>query len=371
MNVVQEPCSPYSENGRAHAQFVLFFWPKANVDSSTKFNEALNFLNELAMQDSHCDAWPLFTLHRKTGAMAAAVARTRWLAAFIALSALSLADASAAQVPGPPCPASLARRIPSSPAQALSGSAFAREVETLSGVQRDAVAEPVLLGGNVPEFLRHLRPITLQSPMADGREIKVTVCVTPDYLAVGSNNDFVRVPVGLRTALAVAERFGFLLPTTKIVDAIYAQADIRVAPEPLQASSEMRSTAYFVQHDRLVRQETLAEGAVLGSLIAGQKKDLVITSRLLTYPGRVAIYGWHRQNGLPIQSLSTVHGENYADYSHGVRLVSDVAYVNGKEHPLRAVLQDPQLASAVNSEGPITNLDTLLISLLNGPRSSH
>ncbi len=41
-----------------------------------------------------------------------------------------------------------------------------------------------------------------------------------------------------------------------------------------------------------------------GKLIAGHKKDVVITNRLLTMPKRVAIYGWHRPNGSPIQPLA-------------------------------------------------------------------
>jgi hypothetical protein len=289
----------------------------------------------------------------------------RWLAGFIALSMSSLLHIALAQASSASCPTSLVHAIPHPPPKALDGSAFARQVGTLSGAQRDAVTEPVLLAGDIPEFLRHLRPVTLEGELISGRIVSVTVCVTPDYLAVGSNKDFVRVPVGLRTAAAVAERFGFMLPTTKMVDAIYAQADVRVRPEPLEAGPAMRSTAYFVLHDRLVRQESFAEGAMLGSLIAGQKKDLVITSRLLAYPGRVAIYGWHRENGIPIQSLSTVHGENYADYSHGVRLVSAVAYVDEQERRLRDILQDAQLAPVVSSEGPIRNLSALMASLLN------
>jgi hypothetical protein len=245
----------------------------------------------------------------------------------------------------------------------LDGTDFARQVETLSGAQRDAMIEPVLLAGDIPEFLRHLRPVTLRGKLASGKTVSVRICVTPDYLAVGSNNDFVRVPVGLRTALVVAERFGFMLPTTKIVDAIYAQADARVRPEPLQAGPMMRSTPYFVLHDRLVRQESLAVGATLGDLVAGQKKDLVITNRLRTHQGRVAIYGWHRKGGMPIQSLSTVHGQNYADYSHGVRLVGAVAYVDERERSLADILQDPQLAPVVSAEGPIPNVRALIASI--------
>ena len=199
----------------------------------------------------------------------------------------------------------------------------------------------------------------------------VTVCVMPDYLAIGSDQDFVRVPMGLRTAVAVATRFGFVLPTTKIVDAIYSEADIRVRPEPLPAGPEMRSTEYFVRHDLLVRQESLIEGVMPGMLVAGQKKDLVITNRLRINPGRVAIYGWHLEDHRPIQSLSTFHGENYADYSHGVRLVSAIAYVGAEQRSLLDVLQDPRLATIVSSEGPIPNVSGLITSLSSDKRDAE
>jgi hypothetical protein len=75
-------------------------------------------------------------------------------------------------------------------------------------------------------------------------------------------------------------------------------------------------------------------------LLAGHKKDLVLANRLSSNRGRVAIYGWHRGNGDPIQPLSTVHGEYYADYSHGIRLVSRTAYVNGRPVDLRSLLTD-------------------------------
>ncbi len=216
---------------------------------------------------------------------------------------------------------------------------------------------PMLLAGDIPHFLRRLKPVTLRADSGHGNSVAVTVCVMPDYLAIGSDEDFVRVPMGLRTAVAIATRFGFVLPTTKIVDAIYSEADIRVRPEPLPAGPEMRSTEYFVLHNQLVRQETLMDGVMPGMLVAGQKKDLVITNRLRTNPGRVAIYGWHLEDNKPIQSLSTFHGENYADYSHGVRLVSAIAYVGGEQRSLLDVLQDPRLAAIVSSEGPIPNIE--------------
>jgi len=33
-----------------------------------------------------------------------------------------------------------------------------------------------------------------------------------------------------------------------------------------------------------------------------------IANKLANNPGKIAIYGWHRLNGMPIQPVSTVHG---------------------------------------------------------------
>lgn len=282
---------------------------------------------------------------RKTGRLAALV--------LCSVGVVGLSGTAMAQGPGAGCPAKLVRNLPVSNSASVTGKAFSAEVANLSGPQRDAVAETALLAGNIPNFLRHLIPIKLQGRSGNDKLTDIVVCVMPDYLSVGSDNDFVRIPLGLPAAIFVAKHLGFMLPTTKIVDEVYAQADVHLRPEPLEPGPEMRSTGYFSHHNDLVDQEILADGAKLGMLLAGQKKDLVLTNRLRQNPGRVAIYGWHRLDGKPIQPLSTVHGKNYADYSHGVRLVSAVAYVDGAERPLPDVLQDPQLAPIVSSEGPI------------------
>jgi hypothetical protein len=77
----------------------------------------------------------------------------------------------------------------------------------------------------------------------------------------------------------------------------------------------------------------------------------------------VAIYGWHRSNGDPIQPLSTVHGEYYADYSHGIRLVSRTAYVNGRAVDLRSAADRRHLCGMLNSDGPLSSATVRLASL--------
>lgn len=141
--------------------------------------------------------------------------------------------------------------------------------------------------------------------------------VSLDYYKV----DGIRMPLNLREAWEVADHFNCVLPTPEIVNAIWQQANIRLEPKTLPPTSEMTSMSYFQRHDRLIEEQLEEYGNVEGLLIAGHKKDIVYQPR---NSNRVAIYGWHRPNGAPIQSRSTVHSWDYKDYSHGLRLVREV-----------------------------------------------
>lgn len=272
-------------------------------------------------------------------------------------------DVMAADILPEICPAALTKIIPDRKRTAMNGSQVVSQVMALSGTARDTIISDQLLAGNVPSFLRQLTPVTFSGQDGKGRDVQVIICVTPDYLAVGDDKDFVRVPMGLPAAAKVADNFNFLLPTTRMVDAIYTQAGIRLSPSPMQASSQMSSTDYLWKHNKTVEGQRAAVSQTNAVLLAGQKKDLVLSNVLRSAPGKVAIYGWHRTNGVAIQPLSTVHVARYADYSHGVRLVSDTAYVNGVEYSLSELLQDPKMAAILSKEGPIRKPRRLIASL--------
>jgi hypothetical protein len=271
---------------------------------------------------------------------------------------------------GEPCGQRLLADIPPRIADAPTGSQFAQRVRALSGAARDQLVATELLAGDLPQFLRHVVPVTLRGNAA-GKPVSLTVCVLPDYLALGSNADYLFVPMGLGPALEVAGRFGFVLPTPKLVDAIYAASAVKLSPQPLTPDDEMRSTSYVVYHTELINLQRAGQLAPLGALTSGSKKDLVLTERLWRIPGRVAIYGWHRAWGQPIQPLSTVHGARYADYSHGVRLVSRTVYVDGVAHGIESVLADRTLAPVLSAEGPMPHLLERLSALLSQLRSSE
>jgi hypothetical protein len=288
----------------------------------------------------------------------------------VVLAAATMPQASAPRLSDPvppraganPCSAQLAREIPRRSGNAAGGAAVMAAVGNGSGGDRDAALVAEALRGNVPDYLRDLQPVSFTG-VVGGRQTQVTICVTPDYLAIGSDADHVRVPLGLPAALRVAEAFDMMLPTTRMVDAIYAQADVRVSPSPMPPTSAMSSTDYFLRHNATVAAQFARAGARPGVLVAGHKKDVVIANRLANAPGRVAIYGWHRSNGDPIQPLSTVHGEYYADYSHGIRLVARTAYVNGRAVDLRGLLTDGQYAGLLNSDGPLNGTTVRLAAL--------
>ena len=262
-------------------------------------------------------------------------------------------------------PEQLTRGIPARAAQDLTGSGFAQHVASMNSQEREVAILEEISKGNVPAFLRKLVPVQLQCELANGQSLTATIFVTPDYLAIGSDSDFLRIPMNLHTAVTIAERFGFVLPTRKMVDAIYLQSRYRLTPYPLPAGPQMRSTEYYSTHNQMIEDQVQAVGAPLGALVAGDKKDVVMSNRLAINLGRIAIYGWHRGPGQPIQPLSTVHGASYADYSHGIRLISEWALINGKLQSIRELLRDPSTARVLSDEGPI-HLDWRVLAAVQG-----
>jgi hypothetical protein len=257
------------------------------------------------------------------------------------------------------CPSQLAGKIPQRASEALTGSEFIRHVTAMEPEEREAAIVDEILSGNIPAFLRQLVPIEVTSPFVDHdpAPVSATLCVTPDYLAIGSDEDFVRMPMNLRSSTRIAREFGFVLPTDRIVDAVHHQADYQFRPQPLKPGPRMVLPDYFRTHDRRIREQGQRDGVAAGILVAGHKKDVVLSNRLNQRGGRIAIYGWHYRDGTPIQPLSTAHHAGYADYSHGVRLVSEVLTIDGERYSIYDVLRDSDL---LNGDGAIRNVDTLM-----------
>ncbi|HJZ56037.1 MAG TPA: hypothetical protein VKE74_13805 [Gemmataceae bacterium] len=235
--------------------------------------------------------------------------------------------------------------IPSRPADAPGGSAFMAKLADLTPAEREEMVAAEFCQGNVPDFLRTFCKVTIRV-----KEHTATVEVMPDYLAVGTDTDFVRVPMTPMTAARIADAYVCALPTRKLVDEVYRTAAVKLEPKPMTEAREAVGT--FIEHNAIIEKQRA--GKPLGELVAGIKKDVVVTNRLAEKPNRVAIYGWHKPDDSPIQPLTIVHRDTYVDYSHGVRLMKRTVEVDGKPRDLRHVLYDPDLCVLLSDEGPLT-----------------
>lgn len=231
------------------------------------------------------------------------------------------------------CRAQLDSSIPVYPENAPGGADFYRKIIPLSREERENIALQEILSGNVPGFLKKFVAIKISITDSSGKIINGEFFVTPDYLSVGNDADFARIPLTPMTAQKIADSFHCFLPTRKMVNDIYRQASVKLEPVPLLSH---RDSALIFWHHHLI-----IEGQRKGKtgLIAGIKKDVVISGKIT--PHRVAIYGWHKPDGNPIQPLYTGHVDWYVDYSHGIRLVHRKIKVNGKWMDYKDVLRHP------------------------------
>jgi len=236
------------------------------------------------------------------------------------------------------------------------GADFIKIISTLDFAQREQAVVEEVFAGNVPAFQWRLCPVTVTN-VAEGITNIAVFFVTPDYLAVGSDDDYLLMPISPNTAQRIADRLGCVLPTRKMVDEIYAAAEVRLAPSPIPPGPAMTTVPIFAESNEMIRTQRLANlsSHPLGALVAGHKKDVVISARLAGVTNRVAIYGWQQTNGRAIQPLYPGHTAAWVDYSHGIRLVSQNMLVNSETKTVAEVLADPKLCGLISDEGVVTN----------------
>jgi hypothetical protein len=247
-------------------------------------------------------------------------------------------------------------QLPPRKTNAPDGDSFAQKITALDLTQRDKAIADEIFAGNIPDFLRKFCTVTVTN-VAENVTNVGTFFVAPDYLAVGLDENYFFTPVSPGTAQRIADRLDCLLPTRKMVNAIYAAAEVKLAPSPIPPSAAMTTVPIFVQHNAIVRAQRMALTNLFppGALVAGHKKDVVISARLASVTNKVAIYGWHQTNGVPIQPLYLGHVWWWVDYSQCVRLVSQTMLVDGEKKSVAEVLADPKLCGLISDEGVITN----------------
>lgn len=228
----------------------------------------------------------------------------------------------------------------------LTGTQFIQKVKDLTARQQDSLIVPQILQGNVPSFLHSFTQIKTTILGKNGKKIKAFYYVSPDYLAIGTNTNWVRMPMTPQAAQLIADSLRCFLPTRKISDDVFKAAKVKLQPQPLTQNRESPLT--FLEHNQLIENQRKGRKG----LIAGIKKDVILSSQINKYPkpNRVAIYGWHYPEGKPIQPLYVGHIDWYVDYSHGIRLIYEKVWVNGKPILYTEILKDSTLRALICDE---------------------
>ena len=207
-----------------------------------------------------------------------------------------------------------------------------------------------------------------------------------DALRVGSPGDSVRLLVDGETAQTIADLFGAVLPTAKLLDSVAVQASIFIdANESIPGTQKpdggpYKTTAKMIEHS--AKLDTFTDGETF-ELVGGGWKDWINSSRLLA-PQLLKLgknsainYGYFTTSAAVappdpgprpsmtepslrvIQQPGAAHTVKHVDVSQKLRLVGRAVFVQGPLFPdgewldIDKVALHPILWPLVNHAGPL------------------
>jgi hypothetical protein len=233
--------------------------------------------------------------------------------------------------------------LPERPADAPGAQELIPELRGLDVEGREERIFREVARGNVPSWIRRLEPVELSTEVR-GRSVGVAFWTMPDYLAIGSDDDYFYVPLSPGTAQRIADHVGGSLPTPAMVDAVWGAARARLTPVRLALDEDVATMRYFERHNALVRAQRRQHRARPGVFVAGHKLDVVVGASPGGGAAGFGIYGWHHRDGTLIQPLYPFPRDGAPHFSMGVRLVHRRVEVDGQERDLAELLRDPRLA---------------------------
>jgi len=165
----------------------------------------------------------------------------------------------------------------------------------------------------------------------------------------------------------VADALGALLLTPKLIDLMFAAAEVVIPPFPLTSggTQHMMDTATFVQETNLIN------GAIAGrvGLVQTVGKPFVLSKLCSTTRGTnygwslpksvgsnwkgVAVYPSVTLNSMVIQQPGNAHGLGQDDYASTCLLAHRNCTLDGQEYDLAKIYTDPSLAGLVSHEGAL------------------
>jgi hypothetical protein len=225
--------------------------------------------------------------------------------------------------------------------------------------EREILFLKEFFSGNVPSWMSQLVKLTITKG-----DLSITMCVAPDYMSMGSNEDYLRFPLTPIAGVVAANKLGMALPTKSIVDDIYNEASTNGKtihiPGLNQAAGDgmwQMGAGFYYYHNWKIKEKLTSSDE--GKLIAGHKKDPIISSFCANKPADLDFFGYYSGPHQPTQT-NPHHPANFADYSHGIRLIHKQMWVTEGGTRLAGtsdyftLLADPKYAKVLNHGFPMT-----------------
>lgn len=179
----------------------------------------------------------------------------------------------------------------------------------------------------------------------------------------------IRVNVSAATMQKIANHLNCILPTAKLYDLMYSQAQKKIPPKPRAISSTK---------DAMIAHSLEIDQSITNSnIIATVGKVWILDNN--TPKDMACNYGWHFEGdsyqgirgdvtasgivdsaGKPIrmiQSRGYRHNSSHCDYSQICILVSKECIVDGENKNIEDVLKDPELSFLANHSGVLKSLE--------------
>lgn len=244
--------------------------------------------------------------------------------------------------------------IPTRDLNAVTGSDFIKNNMNLTGIPRNKNIVSEFLSGNIPDFLRKFTPVTV----TEGSN-SIIYLVMSDVLSIGSDTDYVRMPMDPHMAQTIADKYDCTMPTRKMVNDIWKASANKLEPKPWGPPYDqtMMTTQRINDHNTRVQNQLNSLSLDYTKLTSGHKKDVILSNQVApNNPNkRVVIYGFIKLDGTPIQQLNaTSHLDLYFDYSHSIRMICNDVIINDKPMRIQDIFSDPKLSSLISDEGPLT-----------------
>ena len=186
-------------------------------------------------------------------------------------------------------------------------------------------------------------PVTVSSQGRTG-----TFWVSKLPLTIGTDEAPLHAALSAPAAQRIADHYGYLLPTRKMVDAIHASATVRV-PFRSHGSPRQAVSTYLDVSASIAQRIAGRDG-----LVSDYAKDYVLTNARRQNPARIAIYGAWEGASAPVQPFAVPHSLTYYDYSQHPRFVLNRAIVDGREMTMTEALTSDATAALFSDEGALS-----------------